>query len=186
LGHVRGEVWAVDDRTLASLDRLEGHPRFYRRERLGCRDPSRAGGNRTDTLSWPGRMETTRRRFRRSVERTPGLRCSLSARDASTASVPVLLLTATGHPGENPTRTAMRHEPPNVFFNRLRHAGSRMGLSLGDTREAVPISRRTTTSFATPCCGSIPGEQLTDNERRPRCNSHSRRDTRRAHRGGCR
>ena len=34
LGHVRGEVWAVDDRTLAALDRLEGHPRFYRRERL--------------------------------------------------------------------------------------------------------------------------------------------------------
>jgi len=30
-GHVRGEVYEVDDATLAALDRLEGHPKFYRR-----------------------------------------------------------------------------------------------------------------------------------------------------------
>jgi gamma-glutamylaminecyclotransferase len=30
-GPVVGELYAVDSRTLARLDRLEGHPRFYRR-----------------------------------------------------------------------------------------------------------------------------------------------------------
>lgn len=30
-GAVAGEVYAVDAATLAALDRLEGHPRFYRR-----------------------------------------------------------------------------------------------------------------------------------------------------------
>ena len=29
---VRGEVYSVDDETLRRLDRLEGHPTFYRRE----------------------------------------------------------------------------------------------------------------------------------------------------------
>lgn len=28
---VTGELWEVDDKTLASLDRLEGHPNLYRR-----------------------------------------------------------------------------------------------------------------------------------------------------------
>jgi len=31
-GSVVGEIWEVDDDTLADLDRLEGHPNFYRRE----------------------------------------------------------------------------------------------------------------------------------------------------------
>lgn len=30
-GRVRGEVYALDDETLAEVDRLEGHPTFYRR-----------------------------------------------------------------------------------------------------------------------------------------------------------
>lgn len=29
---VRGEVYVVNDETLAALDRLEGHPNFYRRQ----------------------------------------------------------------------------------------------------------------------------------------------------------
>ena len=29
---VKGEVYEVDEQTLAMLDRLEGHPRFYRRQ----------------------------------------------------------------------------------------------------------------------------------------------------------
>ena len=33
-GHVRGEVYEVDDATLAALDRLEGHPSFYRRTEI--------------------------------------------------------------------------------------------------------------------------------------------------------
>ena len=33
-GHVRGEVYEVDDATRAALDRLEGHPKFYRRTEI--------------------------------------------------------------------------------------------------------------------------------------------------------
>lgn len=35
---VRGEVYVVDEATLRALDRLEGHPRFYRRERITLGD----------------------------------------------------------------------------------------------------------------------------------------------------
>lgn len=31
---VSGEVWEVDEKTFASLDRLEGHPTFYKRRTL--------------------------------------------------------------------------------------------------------------------------------------------------------
>ena len=33
-----GEVYEVDQATLAALDRLEGHPRFYRRTRIALED----------------------------------------------------------------------------------------------------------------------------------------------------
>lgn len=44
IGHVKGELYMVDDATLARLDLLESHPRFYKRERVpvieqGCNDP---------------------------------------------------------------------------------------------------------------------------------------------------
>jgi gamma-glutamylaminecyclotransferase len=35
---VVGEVYEVDDSTLAALDRLEGHPRFYRRAQITLAD----------------------------------------------------------------------------------------------------------------------------------------------------
>ena len=35
---VAGEVYVVNARTLADLDRLEGHPRFYRRRRIRLQD----------------------------------------------------------------------------------------------------------------------------------------------------
>lgn len=35
---VAGEVYEVDAATLAALDRLEGHPRFYRRTRIALED----------------------------------------------------------------------------------------------------------------------------------------------------
>lgn len=35
---VVGEVYEVDEATLAALDRLEGHPRFYRRTRIALED----------------------------------------------------------------------------------------------------------------------------------------------------
>lgn len=35
---VAGEVYEVDEATLAALDRLEGHPRFYRRTRIALDD----------------------------------------------------------------------------------------------------------------------------------------------------
>lgn len=37
-GVVVGEVYEVDDATLAALDRLEGHPRFYRRTTVSLAD----------------------------------------------------------------------------------------------------------------------------------------------------
>jgi gamma-glutamylcyclotransferase (GGCT)/AIG2-like uncharacterized protein YtfP len=37
LGHVWGEVWRIDDESLMNCDRLEGHPRFYCREKIGIR-----------------------------------------------------------------------------------------------------------------------------------------------------
>jgi gamma-glutamylcyclotransferase (GGCT)/AIG2-like uncharacterized protein YtfP len=37
-GSVVGEVYEVDGTTLASLDRLEGHPRFYRRTGIVLED----------------------------------------------------------------------------------------------------------------------------------------------------
>ena len=33
-GHVSGELYIVDSATLANLDRLEGHPTFYRRRKV--------------------------------------------------------------------------------------------------------------------------------------------------------
>jgi gamma-glutamylaminecyclotransferase len=39
---VVGEVYEVDARTLASLDALEGHPRFYRRTTIELADGSSA------------------------------------------------------------------------------------------------------------------------------------------------
>lgn len=36
---VVGEVYEVDDETLAGLDKLEGHPRFYRRELVYVQGP---------------------------------------------------------------------------------------------------------------------------------------------------
>jgi gamma-glutamylaminecyclotransferase len=38
---VSGEVYDVDDITLAGLDRLEGHPRFYRRSEISLTDGTR-------------------------------------------------------------------------------------------------------------------------------------------------
>lgn len=35
---VMGEVYEVDEPTLAALDRLEGHPRFYRRSSIALED----------------------------------------------------------------------------------------------------------------------------------------------------
>lgn len=32
--NIKGEMYSVDDETLARLDRLEGHPTFYERKRL--------------------------------------------------------------------------------------------------------------------------------------------------------
>jgi gamma-glutamylcyclotransferase (GGCT)/AIG2-like uncharacterized protein YtfP len=37
-GVVHGEVYRVDDHTLAALDRLEGHPDFYVRTLIGLED----------------------------------------------------------------------------------------------------------------------------------------------------
>ncbi|MFI5302134.1 MAG: gamma-glutamylcyclotransferase [Polyangiales bacterium] len=36
--HVHGDVYAVDAGTLAALDRLEGHPRYYRRAPIRLED----------------------------------------------------------------------------------------------------------------------------------------------------
>ena len=38
---VRGETYAVGDATLASLDRLESHPTFYRRQEIALSDGTR-------------------------------------------------------------------------------------------------------------------------------------------------
>jgi gamma-glutamylcyclotransferase (GGCT)/AIG2-like uncharacterized protein YtfP len=38
---IRGEVYAVDGPTLANLDRLEGHPRFYQRSLIALDDGTR-------------------------------------------------------------------------------------------------------------------------------------------------
>lgn len=40
LPRVFGEVYEVDDATLARLDRLEGHPTMYRREKIKLHDGS--------------------------------------------------------------------------------------------------------------------------------------------------
>lgn len=45
LGHVWGEVWRLDDESFMACDRLEGHPRFYCREKVGIKlDGSMRGG----------------------------------------------------------------------------------------------------------------------------------------------
>jgi gamma-glutamylaminecyclotransferase len=45
---IRGEVYTVDDETLSRLDRLEGHPRFYRRTPITLAD-----GGRVETYLLP-------------------------------------------------------------------------------------------------------------------------------------
>ena len=39
---VHGELYELDDKTLAALDRLEGHPVFYRRHEITLSDGARA------------------------------------------------------------------------------------------------------------------------------------------------
>lgn len=34
----RGELYMVDDKTLQDLDRIEGHPNFYKRQKIKVRD----------------------------------------------------------------------------------------------------------------------------------------------------
>jgi gamma-glutamylaminecyclotransferase len=74
-GAVAGEVYEVDGPTLAALDRLEGHPRFYRRTPITLEDgtavetyllaPAQAAGHPViDSGSWRARRRE--RRARRS------------------------------------------------------------------------------------------------------------------------
>ena len=51
LGHVDGELYQVDNAGLRDLDRLESHPRFYRREQVRI---ARAGdtNGEPDTYAW--------------------------------------------------------------------------------------------------------------------------------------
>ena len=48
LGHVRGEVWRLDDESLIECDRLEGHPKFYCREKIGVH----LDGSAKPTTAW--------------------------------------------------------------------------------------------------------------------------------------
>jgi gamma-glutamylcyclotransferase (GGCT)/AIG2-like uncharacterized protein YtfP len=67
---VTGEVYEVDEPTLAALDRLEGHPRFYRRARIALEDgavvetyllaPEQVEGRPViDSGSWRARRKET-------------------------------------------------------------------------------------------------------------------------------
>ncbi len=58
-GVVHGEVYRVDDRTLAALDRLEGHPDFYVRTAIGLADGREV---------WAYLLDAERVRGRRLIE----------------------------------------------------------------------------------------------------------------------
>ncbi len=40
---IQGEVWQIDEKALANCDRLEGHPNFYRREKINVELKSGVG-----------------------------------------------------------------------------------------------------------------------------------------------
>lgn len=53
IGRVRGELYAIDDETMADLDRLEGHPDFYKRELVPIAVNALRGGiNGADIVAW--------------------------------------------------------------------------------------------------------------------------------------
>ncbi len=67
---VAGKVYEVDELTLAALDRLEGHPRFYKRTRIALEDgavvetyllaPEQVEGRPViDSGSWRARRKET-------------------------------------------------------------------------------------------------------------------------------
>lgn len=61
IGHVKGELYAVDDATLATLDRLESHPRFYKREEVAVTFAEPAVG--VQAMPWVYFLNTNGRRF---------------------------------------------------------------------------------------------------------------------------
>lgn len=52
---IEGEVYEVDGATMAALDRLEGHPRFYRRTVVRLEDGERVETYLLDEVQVEGR-----------------------------------------------------------------------------------------------------------------------------------
>lgn len=64
---IYGEVWSCDDETLSMLDRLEGHPKWYKREQINTYTNAHHWSMRTQIKAWCYLMPMTEKEMHDNI-----------------------------------------------------------------------------------------------------------------------
>ena len=65
--NINGEVWSCDDETLAMLDRLEGHPKWYKRQQINTYTNAHHWAFREEIKAWCYLMPMTEKEMQNSI-----------------------------------------------------------------------------------------------------------------------
>jgi len=65
--NINGEVWSCNDETLAMLDRLEGHPKWYKREEINTYTNAHHWAFREEIKAWCYLMPMTEKEMHDSI-----------------------------------------------------------------------------------------------------------------------